>query len=377
MGEVGIKVNDTWILKNSQGVVEMCERLNRHKSRDRARKSNMKTFDFEQMYTNIELDALVEKMDEVVALGFRKQRELTRDTVLELSLDGEHKWLRNKQPVHKNSAKRVYVDEAVLRRWIDYLVRNTYLHVGSELVVQQCVGLPMGTNCAVHLANYFLFGYEYDFVRRAVSAGKREVLEAFRWTLRFIDDLVSVDNPLFRPFCYFDITEVIDGLAGIYPKFLNLKEESNSELEVDYIDTTIYRVDGVGPYRTRVFDKRDKPPLLGLETDKFPHASSFLSSRSKYGVLTGQLHRFLRINSTKGQYAWWHKRMIRELSKKGYSPYLLRSFSGRFVTSHRYMYGLPRGKKPYIKWLNYLMDVKEHSLTPPPLHGGNAKRGPS
>ena len=95
-----------WILKNSQGVVEMCERLNRHKSRDRARKSNMKTFDFEQMYTKIELDALVEKMDEVVAFDFRKQRELTRDTVLELSLDGEHKCLRNKQPVHKNSAKR-------------------------------------------------------------------------------------------------------------------------------------------------------------------------------------------------------------------------------------------------------------------------------
>ena len=198
-----------------------------------------------------------------------------------------------------------------------------------------------------------------------------EEVEQIDRVLAKLYDLNPVEAAKMRAQCELLEEEMpeTEGLAGIYPTFLNLKEESNSVLEVDYIDTTIYRVDGVGPYRTRVFDKRDKPPLYGLETDKFPHISSFLSSRSKYGVLAGQLNRFLRINSTKGQYAWWHKRMIKELSEKGYSSRLLRQFSSRFIVDHRYMYGLPRGKKSFTKWLNYLMNIIGHSRTPPPLHG--------
>ena len=41
-----------------------------------------------------------------------------------------------------------------------YLVDNVYISVGNK-VFRQCIGIPMGTNCAPLLANLYAFYFEY------------------------------------------------------------------------------------------------------------------------------------------------------------------------------------------------------------------------
>ena len=46
---------------------------------------------------------------------------------------------------------------------LTFLLDNIYIRFGSKLY-RQIVGIPMGTNCASHVADLFLFCYERDFM---------------------------------------------------------------------------------------------------------------------------------------------------------------------------------------------------------------------
>ncbi len=49
------------------------------------------------------------------------------------------------------------------KSWLDFLLNNLLLCFGQG-VYRQCIGIPMGTNCAVYLANFYLFTYEFDII---------------------------------------------------------------------------------------------------------------------------------------------------------------------------------------------------------------------
>ena len=76
---------------------------------------------------------------------------------------------------------------------IDFLIDNIYIKIGNHLP-WQCIGIPMGTNCALLLANLFLCSYEVEFLRSMKKSNKR-FAKAFNLTSRYIDDLISINNP--------------------------------------------------------------------------------------------------------------------------------------------------------------------------------------
>ena len=80
-------------------------------------------------------------------------------------------WLESKYQ-RLNKQKKRYtrvVDQDDLLCWLDFLLDNLFIIVGDSLF-KQTIGIPMGTNCAVFLANLYLFTYEFDFMKRLVSA---------------------------------------------------------------------------------------------------------------------------------------------------------------------------------------------------------------
>ena len=72
----------------------------------------------------------------------------------------------------------------------------------------------MGTNCAPLLENLFLYSYEFEFLRSMKKSNKK-LAKAFNLTSRYIDDLISINNPRFKQF-----------LKDIYPKELVVAETS-------------------------------------------------------------------------------------------------------------------------------------------------------
>ena len=64
----------------------------------------------------------------------------------------------------------------------------------------------MGTNCAPLVADLFLYCYERDFPKSISRKNQADIIEAFNSTLRYLDDLLNIDN------IYFD--QMVD---RIYP----------------------------------------------------------------------------------------------------------------------------------------------------------------
>ena len=60
---------------------------------------------------------------------------------------------------------------------------------------QQIVGIPLGTNCASLLADIFLYSYEAEFIQSLLSTGKKKLASQFHFTNRYIDDVLSINNP--------------------------------------------------------------------------------------------------------------------------------------------------------------------------------------
>ena len=90
---------------------------------------------------------------------------------------------------------------------IDFLMDTIYIKMGNHLF-RQCIGILMGTNCAPLLANLVLYSYEVEFLRSMKKSNKK-LAKAFDLTSRYIDDLISINNPRLKQF-----------LKDIYPEEL-------------------------------------------------------------------------------------------------------------------------------------------------------------
>ena len=58
---------------------------------------------------------------------------------------------------------------------IEYIINNCFISY-NHLVFKQAIGLPMGTNCASHLANIFLHIYETSFISKLIEEENMEYI---------------------------------------------------------------------------------------------------------------------------------------------------------------------------------------------------------
>ena len=146
-------------------------------------------------------------------------------------------------------------------------------------VFQQTVGIPMGTNCAPLLADFFLYSYEADFIQSLLSTGKKHLASRFNLTYRYIDDVLSINNPEFENY-----------LGQMYPAELEIKDTTESTTSASYLDSLL-SIGRNGQLYTSIYDKRDD---FNNHLTNFPFLSSNIPSSPAYGVFISQLLRFPR-----------------------------------------------------------------------------------
>ena len=102
----------------------------------------------------------------------------------------------------------------------------------------------MGTNCAPLVADLFLFCYERDFMTPLSDVKQAEIIEVFKSTSRYLDDLFTIDNPYF------------EGMVNrIYPPELQLNKANTSDTEVPSLD--LFSSISNGFVSSKIYDKRD------------------------------------------------------------------------------------------------------------------------
>ena len=88
------------------------------------------------------------------------------------------------------------------------------------MVYKQIVGIPMGTNCAPLIADFFLYCYERGFMSDLQKSKSFDLIDMFNDTSRYLDDIFTIDNPEFEKH-----------ISDIYPAELKLNKENTSDKE--------------------------------------------------------------------------------------------------------------------------------------------------
>ena len=246
-------------------------------------------------------------------------------------------WLRQNQMPANDQAmsgtghggRYMIFDLHTMDVWLSFLLANMYVKFGDQ-IRRQIQGTPMGTNCASHLANFYLTMYELSFIMSLAAlyldadfAFLRTVIYqvacAFLLTARYIDDLVSISNPYLHHLLYVDQHLHHPRITGIYPRTL-LVTSVDSGNYIDYMDVKIQREFGsISRLTTVLYDKREHLPLSGLFIIKYPHASSNISSAAKYGIITSEYHRLRRIIMDRTDFTFRMAGIIDYMHSKGHN----------------------------------------------------------
>lgn len=315
----GIGNNPTrrsWILTDTSAAVDLVHAHNR-RTTGTLPPHPIQTHDFARLYTAIPLDdpaaptrALCGRLGNLIGSIFARHAPAA--------------WLRvhpHNTPTWRVPANPAAAPPAPSRGYFTFsadtltsAVRQLATHTNFTFggtVYHQHVGIPMGTNCAGHLANFFLFSYELEFITNLAAtaiqpaaqgaADAAAILQDFTFCGRYLDDFITIDNPSFQHLRY--NTDVHRGQNGIYPPCLTLTQ-SASGTAVPFLDLTILpRPSTLLPagantvLTTRLYDKRRSAAYASLNIIRLPHITSFLNNASKYGVVTSQFHRMRRINT--------------------------------------------------------------------------------
>ena len=98
------------------------------------------------------------------------------------------------------------------------------------MVCQQIAGIPMDTNCAPLIADFFLHCYERDFMSELHTSKRHDLIYMFNdiCTSRYLDDIFTIDNPEFEKY-----------IPDIYPAELQINEANTSDKETSFLDLNI------------------------------------------------------------------------------------------------------------------------------------------
>ena len=102
----------------------------------------------------------------------------------------------------------------------------------------------MGSNCAPHLANIYLYVYESNYIQSLIESDDGDALSNLQHIFRFQDDCLAVnDNGLFGSI-----------INDVYPSEMIINNTNISVSKCSYLDLliSVYQ----GKFRICLFDKR-------------------------------------------------------------------------------------------------------------------------
>ena len=147
-------------------------------------------------------------------------------------------------------------------------------------VFQQTVGIPMGTNCAPLLADFFIYSYEAHFIQGLLKKSEKKLARCFfNFTFRYIDDVLSLNNSRFGDF-----------VDRIYSIEIEIKDTSDTNRSASYLDLHL-EIDSEGRLRTKPYNKKDD---FNFPIVNFPFICSNIPAALAYGVYISQMIRYSR-----------------------------------------------------------------------------------
>lgn len=356
-----------WLAANSVEAAAVAEHFNRHGCTTPASEFNLSTYDFARLYTNIDQDRLIANVMDVVTWAFRDNGRAGQPAFAlraYMSKGLQPKWFhgRTYSAVTDATGEKFYTFTLdAVRDMLTLVIKNTFIMFGKDNYYHQVLGIPMGINPAVFIANLYLFWYEYTFVARLntlfSSSGPTDlfpyqelpldsplldpatspllragatttrqvvaaVLGAFAFTKRFVDDLLAVDNPLLPYLTY--CSQRLGPITGIYDSGLQLEPSVPVRpglhpvpyLDLEFLPSATST--GALKLNIRLYDKRQSDKFRHLNISRFPHATSSLSTAAKVNIVTSRYVHFCRVITVREDFCWQLARVMFDFAGRGY-----------------------------------------------------------
>ena len=308
--EAGVDASSSTILNSSRDFLSVLDLFNTVTTVHERRTTPpvLSTRDVTQMYTNIPIDDCVDKVSRIVKEVFELKRAANNGERMAMCVTASKiTWVKakdvweesyNRTGKLKNTLTNTYITFDGFKGHLKYLLANLYFKFGEE-VFRQIIGLPMGTNCAPQLANFFMAYYELAYLRKLVTeykidrtAASRQRVADFRYVKRYIDDIGAVNNLTF-----------INNLGDVYPAYLRFTGSPGPTM--NFLDITIRQSVAISRHlETVLYDKRREPAFARLKIKKYTHWSSAIPRTSKLGILKSQFIRLGRITSNDVNYIY-------------------------------------------------------------------------
>ena len=128
--------------------------------------SGLSTYDFSTLYTTLPHNLIKEKLTELI------EQQFNREGSLYLACNDKNSFFTSEQPKRYKLWSCQKMCDA-----LHYLRDYIFIRFGSKLY-RQNVGIPMGTNCALLVADLFLFCYERDIMLSLSDNNQTDIIEA-------------------------------------------------------------------------------------------------------------------------------------------------------------------------------------------------------
>ena len=177
----------------------------------------------------------------------------------------------------------------------------------------------MGTNCALLLADMFLYSYENEFLDKLIKEAKESLLESSIYHTIILTTLfLSVIKDLRSSFLIFT------------PKELTISETKKSTSIASYLDLLFIR-DKSNNITTKLDDKRD---AFGFHIVNFPFMPSNIPSAPAYDVYASQLICYARCCSNYSDFLLRQRALVTRLLSLGHKVNLLFNTFKEFYGRH-------------------------------------------
>ena len=108
---------------------------------------------------------------------------------------------------------------------VNYLIDNCFIQYNKS-VLQQVIGIPMGSNNASHMANIFLHIYEKAYIEHLIDEGNTDVIKNHGIPFWYQDNLIIFGNSYANE----------EFLRNMYPPEMVIKNTNRSANIVSYLD---------------------------------------------------------------------------------------------------------------------------------------------
>ena len=260
-----------WSIKNSGEV------LNKLKSRG-FRATSLSTYDFSTLYTILLHNLITEKLINLIEWTFKREGS----------------------PYIACNDRQAFFTSGDTKRYKLW----SYQNVCEALIYL--------------VADLFLFCYESDFMTSLSDVKQAEIIEAFKSTSRYLDDLLNIDSPYF------------EGMVNrIYPPELQLNKANTSDTEAPFLDLHLSISNGF--VSSKIYDKHDD---FDFDIVNFPFLDGDVPRSTSYGVYISQLIRFARVSSHVADFNARYKSLTAKLLQQGYRYHKLRKTFSKFYRRH-------------------------------------------